>query len=252
MTYLVTREDPDRLVHAYLDGELDSVDALAFEFRMAQDPRLAARFARLEALQRAIRSALPREAPPSGLRAGVEAAVGLARPRGAFSWRMLAAAVVLTAVVASASTATIVASGHTDRVREAVVAGHMRALMAQRPFDVASTDRDTVRPWFNGKLAHAPRVVDLARVGYPLLGGRLDVVDATAVPTLVYGDRKHLISVTAVPVSAGQALAPIHSTVGGYNVTRWIEHGECYWVVSDATAPDLERFAALFRVADAD
>jgi anti-sigma factor RsiW len=252
MTRLVIRQDPAHLVHAYLDGELDSVNALAFEIRMGQDPQLAARFARLEALQQAIRTALPREAPPHGLRAGIETAVGLARPRGEFSWRMLAAAVVLTAVVASASTATIVASGHTDQVRDAVVAGHMRALMALRPVDVAAADRNTVQPWFNGKLAHAPRVVDLARAGFPLLGGRLDVVDATAVPTLVYGDRKHLISVTAVPVSAGQALAPIHSVVGGYNVTRWIEHGECYWVVSDATAPDLERFAMLFRAAETD
>jgi anti-sigma factor RsiW len=255
MTHLVTREDPLRLVHAYLDGELDSVNALALETRMAQDPQLAGEFARLEALQQAIRAALPREAPPPGLRAGIEAAVGLARPHGKFpwqfSWRALAAAVAATAVVASASTATILASGHTDRVRAAVVAGHMRALMAPQPFDLASADPHAVKPWFSGKLANAPHVVDLAGAGFPLLGGRLDVVDAAAVPTLVYGDRKHLISVTAVPVSAGQALAPIQSMVGGYNVTRWIEHGECYWVVSDAAAPELERFAALFRAAEA-
>ena len=248
MTFFVTREDPARLIHAYLDRELDSVNALAFEFRMAQDPRLAARFANLQALQQAIRTALPREALPPGLRASIEARVGLARRRE-FSWRALAAAAVLAAVVGSGSTAMMVASGHTDRVREAVVAGHMRALMAPQPVDA---DQHTVKPWFNGRLAEAPRVVDLARAGFPLLGGRLDVVDAAAVPTLVYGDRRHVISVTAVPVSTGQALAPIHSRVGGYNVTRWIEHGECYWVVSDAAAPELERFAAAFRAAAAD
>jgi anti-sigma factor RsiW len=252
MTHLVTHEDPRRLLHAYLDGELDSANALALETRMAQEPRLAAEFARLEALKRAIRIALPREAPPPGLRAGVEAAVGLTRRRPEFSWRALAASVVLTAAVASASTATIVGTNQTEQVRQAVVAGHIRALMAPQPFDVASSDRQTVQPWFSGRLAGSPRVVDLEGSGFPLLGGRLDVVGAAAVPTLVYGDRTHLISVTAVPVSAGQFLAPIHSTLGGYNVTRWIEHGECYWVVSDAAAPELERFAASFRAADTD
>jgi anti-sigma factor RsiW len=124
--------------------------------------------------------------------------------------------------------------------------------MAPQPFDVASLDPHTVKPWFNGKLAGAPRVVDLARVGFPLLGGRLDVVGATAVPTLVYGHRKHLISVTAVPVAANETLAPVHSTVGGYHVTRWIERGECYWVVSDTAVADLDRFAELFRTAAVD
>ena len=252
MNHRVTREDTAGLVHAYLDGELDSVNALALETRMAQDPALAAEFARLDALQHAIRRALPREAAPPGLRAGIEAAVGLARRRREFTWRALAAAVLLSAVVAGGSTAMIVASGSTDQVRQAVVAGHIRALMAPQPFDVASLDPHTVKPWFNGKLAEAPRVVDLARVGFPLLGGRLDVVGATAVPTLVYGHRKHLISVTAVPVAANETLAPVHSTVGGYHVTRWIEHGECYWVVSDTAAADLDRFAELFRAAAVD
>ena len=110
-------------------------------------------------------------------------------------------------------------------VRSAVVAGHIRGLMAPRPFDVASSDKHTVKPWFNGKLPDAPRVVDLAPAGFPLLGARLDVVGERVVPTLVYGHRKHLISVTAVPVSAGQASAPVHSKVGGYNYVDFVGTG---------------------------
>ena len=93
-------------------------------------------------------------------------------------------------------------------------------------------------------------MVDLATAGFPLLGARLDVVNETAVPTLVYRDGTHLISVTTVPVAAGAALAPVHSRLGGYNVTRWIENGECYWVVSDAAVDDLDRFTRAFRTVD--
>ncbi len=252
MTHLPARRDLLVRLHAYLDGELDPADALALETRMAHDRALAVELARLKALQRAIRGALPREAEPLRLRASVEVAVGLRRQRVELSWRALAAAVALATVVTSGATATMVASTRIGQVRDAVVAGHIRALLAARPFDVAASDERVVRPWFDRKLAQAPRVVDLAGAGFPLLGGRLDVVGASAVPTLVYGYRTHLISVTVVPVTAGQALAPTHSMVGGYSVTRWIENDECYWVVSDAAAADLDRLAALFRVADAE
>lgn len=252
MTQLVNREMPSYLIHAYLDGELDPVNALALETQLAADPRLVAEFARLEALQHAIREHFPREAPPPGLRASVEAATGMRRRRAQPSWRLLAASIAVTAVVAGGATSMMLASAPTESVRQAVVAGHIRALMAPKPFDVASSDKHTVKPWFNGKLPDSPRVVDLGASGFPLLGARLDVVGETAVPTLVYGDRKHLISLTTVPVSAGQVLAPVHSAAGGYNITRWIENGDCYWVVSDAAPADLDRFAGLFRAADAE
>ena len=69
MTRAMSAEDPTRLVHAYVDGELDPANALALETRMATDAALAAECERFDALQRLIRQRLPREAPPAGLRA---------------------------------------------------------------------------------------------------------------------------------------------------------------------------------------
>jgi anti-sigma factor RsiW len=249
MTHLVTHEDPALLLHAYLDGELDPVNALALETRLARDPRLAAELGRLETLQRMIRESLSREEPPAAFRANIVAAIGVRRRE--FSWRALAAAAAIAAVVAGGSSAMLTGATATEMVRRAVVAGHIRAVTAARPVDVASADERVVAPWFDGRHAAAPHVVDLAASGFPLLGARLDVVNETAVPTLVYRDHGHLISVTTVPVAAGQALAPVHSRLGGYNVTRWIENGDCYWVVSDAAVEDLDRFTRAFRaVAD--
>jgi anti-sigma factor RsiW len=87
MTRPKFHEDPILPVHAYLDGELDPANALAVEKRMSAYPILAAECERVDALQQRIRAALPREAPPPGLRRRIETAVGLARPRPSFAQR---------------------------------------------------------------------------------------------------------------------------------------------------------------------
>jgi anti-sigma factor RsiW len=259
MTRPAISDDSTRLVHAYVDGELDSVNALAFEQRTAANPALAAECERVEALRRVMRERLGREAPPPGLRARIEASVGMRRPRRQVSWRALAASIAVTAMVASATTSFVLAPtsfvlapDRIEPVRDGVVAGHIRSLMAPQPFDVASSDKHTVKPWFNGKIPEAPRVVDLAKNDFPLAGGRLDVVSQTPVPTLVYRHRKHLISLTAVPASGQANAEPVLRTVGGYNVLDWTDDGITYWAISDMGTADLDNFAKLFRAASPD
>jgi anti-sigma factor RsiW len=127
-----------------------------------------------------------------------------------------------------------------DTARVGVVDAHIRALMARAPIDVASSDQHTVKPWFNGRIPQAPRVVDLAKENFPLVGGRIDVVGEKPVPTLVYHHRKHLISVTAVPDAKHADTAPVLTTADGYNVYRWTEGGVAYWAVSDLVVAPLD------------
>jgi anti-sigma factor RsiW len=257
VTRLMIHEDPTLPIHAYLDGELDPTNALAVEKRMATDPALAAECERIEALQRLMRELLPREAAPPGLRARVEAAVGMRRPRSRlehtqFSWRALAASIVVTAVIAGSSTSMLLSPSRSDLARDGVVDAHIRSLMASQPIDVASSDRHTVKPWFNGRIPQAPRVVDLAKQDFPLVGGRVDVVNEVPVPTLVYRHAKHIISLTAIPASGRANSAPVPSAISGYNMDRWTEEGVTYWAVSDVAPADLEKFAELFRTTPPD
>jgi anti-sigma factor RsiW len=236
------------LVHAYLDGELDAANALGAAQRLRTEPALAAEAERIGALQRLIRERLPRQAAPPGLHARIVTSVGgVQRRRAQPSWRALAASIVLTAMVASGATWFIAGSAPADKVADMLVSDHIRALMAPQPTDVASSDRHTVKPWFNGRIPESPRVVDLAKAGFPLVGGRLDVVGRTPVPTLVYRHDKHLISLTEIPAAShlGSAAAP--RSVDGYNFVHWTDNGVSYWAISDLAAAGLEDFAKLFR-----
>jgi anti-sigma factor RsiW len=244
--------DNSLLVHGYLDGELDPAHALELERAIAADPALAAERDRALALSDLIRDRLAGEQAPSGLRSRIESAVGLRRERPRPSWGMLAAASVLVAVMAS-STTWLTTTWLTLRptqtdVAEMIVADHLRALMASQPTDVSSSDRHTVKPWFNGRVTQAPKVVDLTREGYPLIGGRIDVIGRVPVPTLVYRHRQHLISLTAVPTTGVKS--PARRTIAGFNVLDWSDNDVRYWAVSDLGASDLDSFAKAFRAAE--
>lgn len=241
-------DHPLLLVHAYCDGELDPANALAFERRMAEDPLLAAERDRIMAFKSAMAKLRPAGVAPPALRARVERTVGLNRTTRRPTWSALAASILLSAVIASAATWRLLVPG--GLVPDEVVDSHIRSLMAAQPFDVASSDRHTVKPWFNGRIADAPRVVDLADQGFPLVGGRVDVIGRAPVATLVYRHRQHLISLSAVP--GGRTIAATPKEIGGYNLLSWSENGTAYSAVSDLAAPDLETFAKAFRAASAE
>jgi anti-sigma factor RsiW len=249
----VTIAENDRLLlNAYIDGELDPAHALEFERKLADNPALAAERTRIEALRSAVRERLPRDAASPMLRRRV---VALTRPQPFAAnwgkrWGAMAASIAVAFIAGSAATFVALGPASREPVPELLVASHMRGLMASQMIDVASSDRHTVKPWFNGKLPQSPRVVDLTAQGFPLVGGRIDVIGLTPAPTLVYRARQHVISLTALPASA-HADGPIRP-LDGYNVVEWTDGELTYWAVSDLAAPELETFAKAFRAGDAE
>jgi len=255
----MTNDNPaadDRLlIHALVDGELDPAHALEVERKIAADPALAAERAHLLALRRVLREKVPAKPLPAHVRMRVERAVGIGAARsgrGRPTWVALAASVAIALLAGSASTYVALAPSGGDRVAEEVADDHLRALMASQPYEVASSDRHTVKPWFNGKIPQAPRVVDLAQQDFPLVGGRIDVIGGEAVPALIYRHRQHLISVAAVPDGKRAGAQLQRRTVRGYNLVGWRDGNTAYWAVSDLGAGELDAFVQAFRSAPAE
>ncbi|MFM0042844.1 anti-sigma factor family protein [Paraburkholderia sediminicola] len=125
-----------------------------------------------------------------------------------------------------------------------LVESHVRAQMSGHDIDVISTDKHTVKPWFNGRIDYSPPVEDLAANGFPLEGGRLDYIAHQRVAVLVYRYQKHIIDVYVFPearagdagrdAAAGLSMA---QTREGYSLAHWNAQGMTWWAVTDA-APD--------------
>jgi anti-sigma factor RsiW len=258
-------DDPTLLLQAALDGELDAAGMIDVEARLAADPALAAEYARLVALRDAIRTRIPRPGAPDALRARViamaqapaqsqRAAQSPAerrplRPLGA-PYRSLAASLML-GVLLGAGAYGLFAPSPADDVQRAIVAGFIRGRLSGQTVDVATSDRHTVKPWLAAKIAGATTVVDLKADGFPLVGGRIDVVGGTPVPTLVYQRREHQIALSEMPALNGASSAPRRATRDGYSLLEWTDEGRLFAAVSDMPPGELDAFAEAFRRAAA-
>jgi anti-sigma factor RsiW len=246
-------EQDELLLNAYLDGELAPIEAARFEQRLAKEASLAAQVEARHALRDSMRSGLAEEVPSDALRRRIIASISGAPERKARSWARswpsLAASFLAGAVLGGALISGALNDQGREDVASQVVSAHIRALMAPQSIDVPSSDRHTVKPWFAGKLALAPKVVDLSTKGFPLVGGRIDVIGLAPVASLVYSNGKHLISVMEMP-SAQPLAVPLEKHVEqGYQALTWSDGKITYWAVSDAAAEELKTFVSLFKAA---
>jgi anti-sigma factor RsiW len=242
------KDSDELLLNAYCDGELDPVSSGEFERRMAGDEQLRARYDRLMSLRQAVRS-LPQSELPAGLQQRIQNRLDAERAsnvkilrRRSWPLQALAAAALFGAVISGSVMMTIAQYDQRESVASQVVAGHIRGQLAPQPFDIASSDRHTVKPWFTARLPESPQVPDLAAQGFVLLGGRVDVIGHDPVATIVYRHAAHTVSLTTL--RPGQSVSG--QTIAGYNVRSWNDGNFTYVAVSDLPAADLAAFERAF------
>jgi len=269
---MTDRDASDRQLrlNAALDGELDAMGALEFEREMRDDATLAAEYRRLATLRDAVRRHAQREAAPQALADRVAALTASAptvpppqaasaptatvAPLRRRAWldrsalAMAASFAVLGFAVGAGLTSLRTPAGSAD-VAQHLVSDFARAEIAGQPFDVASSDRHTVKPWLANRTTVSGTIVDLAPEGFPLVGGRVTIVDRVPTPTLVYRHNEHVVAVTELPVDAkgvrggGGGI----ETIDGYHVVRWSDANLNYVAVSDMDEKALGEFVEAFR-----
>ncbi|MGB0008244.1 MAG: zf-HC2 domain-containing protein [Candidatus Sulfotelmatobacter sp.] len=235
----------------YLDGELGSSEAAALSAHVRGCPACAGAMLERVQLKRSVQMAGKRYAPSAELRSRISKQV-LARP-GAGNvrrWRLVLVPVLAVLIAA------VLLSAYFERERAAkrrlyseLVDLHVATLASSSPVDVVSTDRHTVKPWFQGKIPFTFNLPELAGSNFTLLGGRVFYLEQTAGAHLIYQVRKHEISVFILPERRDEMQRLGSGTVDAlsFQMDSWTKNGLRYFVVGDASADDIRALSKLLR-----
>ena len=202
------------------DGELD------FQSHVSECLRCSNEVLAIVQMKRAI-AALPRHvgrasARPDGLKPVL---------------RMLAVAAAI-AVVAVLSTVYVRSR---DAARE-LIDMHATIVASAQPVDVLSTDRHTVKPWFEGRVPFAVEVPDLSKTAFRVAGGRVVFWHGQPGAYLLVIKGAHRISVLAFNADEVPRIAPMPQMT----IVTWRRNGIAYFAIGDIPRIELEALRETF------
>jgi anti-sigma factor RsiW len=254
----MTCEESARLIDAYLDGELDLATCVRIEEHLGECPACREKLESRQVLTALVAEEAPRHvASPflatrirAALRAEGSAGQHAESPAASPWWSFLSLRWIYSGVGGALAVVAVtlfftLQAGFSDLAQEGIN-DHVRSLQVNHLMDVASTDQHTVKPWFAGKLDFSPQVIDLQTQGYPLIGGRLDVLGGKNVAAIIYQRRKHYINLFIWPTDHG-AVGDHSYERDGYHVFGWSQNGMNYLAVSELGTKELKDFTQMIR-----
>ena len=129
---------------------------------------------------------------------------------------------------------------------------HVATLASQSPVDVISSDRHTVKPWFEGRIPFTFNLPELNGTGFSLVGGRMAYLRQSPGADLIFQLRQHRISAfifqekdiaDGLPAATGD----LHQLT--FTVETWSQDGLRYFVVGDAGSEDIQALGRLLKTA---
>jgi anti-sigma factor RsiW len=232
----------------YLDGELPAEQMTTLDAHLRTCPSCTADTLTRVQLKRAIKTAGLRFTPSPEFRNQVQKKIAAKRPRTwSFGWATAGALAVLLLV---GWLMMYLEKGNLrqQHLYSELADLHVTALASTNPVDVVSSDRHTVKPWFQGKIPFTFNLPELQKTEFSLLGGRITYLGQVPGAELIYQIRKHQISVFLFPedlvgLSTGSNITKERS----FNVETWTQDGLRYVVFGDAAPEDLRNLATLLK-----
>src|SRR5271163_4507871 len=243
----------------YLDGELPEEEMSAFDAHVRACPTCAADALARVQMKRAIQVAGKRFTPSAEFRQRVQQSITPLpalrtsfRPAFRLGWIFAAAVAIIAAALISTYVQTRAGreQASRDHIYSEIADLHVATLASSSPVDVVSTDRHTVKPWFQGKIPFAFNLPELQNTGFSLVGGSMTYLDQTPGAHLIYDVRKHHISVFIFPEESLRARLDEKSVSPKklpFNMETWSQSGLRYFVIGDASVPDIDNLAKLFK-----
>jgi anti-sigma factor RsiW len=235
----------------YLDGEVPEGETRIFDTHVRSCPSCSADALMRVQMKRAIQAAGRRYTPSAEFRKRMQQRLA---PKPQRSFRLSLMLVTAAAVVVAVGTLTSAYLGTRsggDRAFSEVADLHVAALASSSLVDVISTDRHTVKPWFQGRIPFAFNLPELQNTEFSLLGGRMTYLEQTPGAHLIYDVRKHHISVLVFQERSLPGRLDEHSVSRKqpFNMETWSQGGLRYFVIGDASSADIDSLAKLFKAA---
>ncbi|HSS98132.1 MAG TPA: anti-sigma factor [Terriglobales bacterium] len=233
----------------YLDGELPSSEMSALDAHVRSCSDCAAEVLGRIQLKRAVQTAGKRFAPSADFRQRIQKMSAAKKPQRHWSWQMAATAAVFL-VVLGVSLVRVKHENYARQIYSEIADLHVSTLASASPVDVISTDRHTVKPWFEGKIPFSFNLPELQNSEFSLIGGRVTYLEQTPGAQLIYHIRKHQISVLIFPETStlpSDSGVSRHST---FEMQTWTQSGLRFFVIGDAPAADVSKLADMFKNAE--
>jgi anti-sigma factor RsiW len=239
----------------YLDSELSAEEMRGMDAHLRECPSCASdALGRLQ-LKRATRLAGQRYTPSAEFRQRIQQQVATkTRVRRPWLW----APALVTAAVLLAAAVTVgrwYESSRSQQVLTELADLHVSDLASATPVDVVSSDRHTVKPWFQGKLPFTFDLPEMQGTGYTLVGGRVAYLEHEPGAHLLFNVGAHHISVFIFRdrPEIERAFPARNSTsrVLSFHIESWAVGGLRYVVFGDASPEAIEGLSRLMKQAGA-
>lgn len=237
----------------YLDGELSSREMQALDTHVRGCAECAADVLNRVQLRRATQSAGRRFQPRAAFRQRLQQSLAPQRARTVWrTWLVFAATACVLLAAGLTATYMAVSAQQRSQTFSEIADLHVATLASSSPVDVVSTDRHTVKPWFQGRIPFTFNLPELSSTEFTLVGGRMTYLGQTPGAHLIYQVRKHQISVFIFQDrDIGRGLSPTSEPekASSFNLQTWRQDGLRYFVIGDAGSEDIAKLVDLLKAA---
>jgi anti-sigma factor RsiW len=239
-------------IDRYVDGELSVEEMRALEAHLRECPSCSAEALRQVQQKRDIGLAARRYTPSPQFRLKIAEQLAPKKVSRRWLWTPALAAVALLLIASAIFLNRWSDASRSRHLLAELTDIHVANLAASSPVDVISSDRHTVKPWFQGKVPFTFSLPELQGTPFTLAGGRLTYLDHEPGALLIYNVGGHHISVFIFrdqPELSPAFSRELSTNTLQFHIESWAAHDLRYFIVGDASDQSIQQLAGLLKKA---